>query len=196
MATLDDILTAQKNGVVAINTISQYLKTANELTVYLNGSTTSDGLAASGLVVAGKSGRLVSLSVLEPGTTVGKVYDYLTFPTTAASGSGAAATITYSGSMAVVIGDTVVVAGVAPSGYNTPSSGSVVTGVASQQVQYANTATGSQTTPGTVFNANTANSIAAIPNTVGVFHIGAQFTSGLYVILGTNQKVAVTYSLD
>lgn len=196
MATLDDILTAQKNGVIAINTISQYLKTANELTLYLSGTTTSNGLTASGMVVAARSGRLVSFNVIEAGSSVGKIYDYLTYPTTATSGTGATVTITYSGSMTVTTGDTIVVAGVAPAGYNTPGAGSAVTGTASQQVQYANATTGSQTTPGTIFNASIANAIAAMPNTVGVYNVGAQFTSGLYVILGTNQRVALTYSLD
>lgn len=196
MATLDDILTAQKNGVVAINNISQYLKTANEITVYYNGKTTSDGISTSGIIVSGKSGRLVSISVIEAGTIAGKIYDYLTYPTTATSGTGATATVTYAGNLSVTIGDIIVVSGVAPSGYNTPESGSTVTGTAAQQVQYANATTGSQTTPGTIFNATIANTIAAIPNTIGVFSIGAQFTYGLYVILGTGQKIALTYSLD
>lgn len=196
MATIDDQLTAQKNGVVAINNISQFLKTANTLTQYLAGTTTSDGIAASAAIVTGKSGRLVNISVIAAGTTAGVIYDYLTYPTTATSGTGATVTITYSGTATFTIGDTVIVSGVAPSGYNTPVTGSVLTGTASQQVQYANTTTGTQTTPGTLFNANAANSIAAIPNTIGVFNIGAQFTSGLYIILGTNQRVAVTYSLD
>jgi len=198
MATIDDQLTAQKNGVVAINNISQYLKTANELTLYYQGTTTSDGISSSGVIVAGKAGRLVRISVIEAGSTSGKIYDYLTYPTTATSGTGATVTITYTGTASFTIGDVVVVAGVAPSGYNTPGAGSTLTGATSSppQVQYANTTTGSQTTPGTLFNASTTNAIAAIPTTIGVFDIGAQFTSGLYVILGTNQKVAVTYSLD
>lgn len=196
MATIDDQLTAQKNGVVAINNISQYLKTANELTLYYHGTTTSDGISSSGVIVAGKAGRLVRISVIEAGSTSGKIYDYLTYPTTATSGTGATVTITYTGTASFTIGDVVVVAGVAPSGYNTPGAGSTLTGTASQQVQYANATTGSQTTPGTLFNASTTNAIAAIPTTIGVFDIGAQFTSGLYIILGTNQKVAVTYSLD
>ncbi len=196
MATIDDILTTQKNGVVAINNISQFLKTANALTVYYSGTTTSDGIATSAAIVTGKSGRLVSISVLAAGSSVGMVYDYLTYPTTATSGTGATVTITYSGTATFAIGDVVIVAGVAPSGYNTPATGSTLTGTGAQTVQYSNTTTGTQTTPGTLFNVNTANSIAAIPNAVGVINVGAQFTNGLYVILGTNQRVALTYSLD
>ncbi len=196
MATLDDILTAQKNGVVAINNISRYLENANTITQYLAGTTTSDGIATSGVIVSGKSGRLVSMSIFSAGSSSGMIYDYLTYPTTAASGTGATATITYSGTASFTVGDIVVVANMIPAGYNTPASGSTLTGIASQQIQYANATTGVQTSPGTVFNANAANSIAAIPTTVGVYSIGAQFSSGLYVILGTNQKIALTYSLD
>lgn len=196
MATLDDQLTAQKNGVVAINNISQYLKNTNESTDYYYGTYTSDGTAASGAIVIGHAGRIVSVNVFAAGSTQGLIYDYLTFPTTAASGSGATATITYSGSPSVTIGDTIVIAGVIPTGYNTSGAGSTVTGTPASQVQYANATTGGQTTPGTLFVANAANTIAAIPNTIGTFEIGAQFTSGLYIILGTNQKVSITYSLD
>lgn len=196
MATLDDILTTQKNGVVAINNISQFLKTANTLTAYYAGTTTSNGISSSAAIVSARSGRLVSISVLAGGSSAGAVYDYETLPTTAASGTGATATITYSGSLSVSPGDIVVVAGVAPAGYNTPTSGSSVTGVASQQVSYANTTSGSQTTPGTLFKAGVSNTIYTIPTTAGVYSIGAQFTNGLYIILGTNQQVAVTYSLD
>lgn len=195
MATLDDILTTQKNGVVAINNISQYLKTANELIVYYQGSSTSVGTTTSGKVISG-SGRLVRISVITAGTTQGTIYNYLTVPTTATSGTGATATVTYSGTLSVTNGDIIVVSGIVPSGYNTSVSGATVTGVGAQQVQYASTATGVQTTPGTIFQVNAANSIAAIPNTIGTFDVGAQFANGLYVILGTGQKVAVTYSLD
>ena len=120
----------------------------------------------------------------------------LLLPTTATSGTGATVTITYSGSVTFTPGDIVVVAGVVPSGYNTPGAGSSVTGVAAQQVQYSNATSGAQTTPGTVFNANISNTIASIPNTAGVIDIGAQFSYGLYVILGSGQTVALTYSLD
>lgn len=59
MATLDDILTTQKNGVVAINNL-------NQTTAYLGGKITSSVLTASTLVVSG-AGRLVRVSVIVAG---------------------------------------------------------------------------------------------------------------------------------
>lgn len=58
------------------------------------------------------------------------------------------------------------------------------------------------TTAGTLNNAATvgaaaaANAIVATPVTVGVYPVGARFTSGLVVSPGTGQTIVVTYSLD
>jgi len=57
-------------------------------------------------------------------------------------------------------------------------------------------------TVGTAYNApNTAsvtpsNVLYIIPNTVGVYDIGAHFSNGLVISPGTGQSVNVTYSLD
>lgn len=69
--------------------------------------------------------------------------------TTAASGTGAVATLTYATTTtpAFVLGSTIVVAGVTPSGYNGTY---VVTAVTATTVSYANATTGSQTVAGTI----------------------------------------------
>lgn len=192
MATLDDILTTQKNGVVAINNLSQVLKSFYRSFVYVNGDTTSDGLSVSS-AVATASGRLVKMTVITAGSAAGKIYDYVTHPTLTASGDGATVTITFSGTESFTTGDVVVVRGVQPSGYNGTYT---ATGGGVGSVQFAGATTGSQTAPGTVFKASTTNAICTIPNTVGVYEIGAQFGSGLYVLLGSGQEASVTYSLD
>lgn len=192
MATLDDILTTHKNGVVAINNLGQVLKSFYRSFVYMNGDVTSNGLSASSMV-ATASGRLVRMVVLTAGSTVGKIYDYVTYPTLTTGGDGATVTITFSGTESFTAGDVVVIRGVQPSGYNGTY---IATGGGVGSVQFASAVTGAQTAPGTVFKASVANAICSIPNTAGVHEIGAQFSSGLYVSLGTGQEVSVTYSLD
>lgn len=66
-ASLDDILTAQKNGVIALNNIQQAL--ASEVATVTTAVATS-----STFVVAGK-GRLLRFSVLVAGSAVGFVYN-------------------------------------------------------------------------------------------------------------------------
>lgn len=65
MATLDDVLTTQKNGVVGLNNI-------NQTYAYLGGTITSSTVTSQTLTVTG-SGRLVSISVIVAGTTNGTV---------------------------------------------------------------------------------------------------------------------------
>jgi len=70
--------------------------------------------------------------------------------TTAASGDGTTATITYASTNLFNLGDTVTVAGVTPLGYNGTY---IVTAIPSiNQISYANTTTGSQTVAGSVTN--------------------------------------------
>lgn len=77
---------------------------------------------------------------------VGKAFNALV--TTAASGTGATATITFAAqSIAIPVGATVVVAGVTPTGYNGTY---VVTSSSTTTVSYANATTGAQTVAGTV----------------------------------------------
>jgi hypothetical protein len=69
-ASLDDILTAQKNGVIALNSIQQSL--SSEVA-----TTTTAVATSSTFVIAGK-GRLLRFSVLVAGTAVGFVYNSAT----------------------------------------------------------------------------------------------------------------------
>lgn len=117
MATLDDILTAQKNGVVAINNL-------NQTTAKIAGTATAATVAASTVAVSGV-GRLVSFSVTVAGSSAGMVHD-------ASVVASAAAT----------------------------------------------------------------NALAAVPNVLGVYQVGARFSRGLTIVPGTGQSLNVTYSLD
>jgi len=68
MASLDDILTTQKNGVVAINNYASALLRAQ-------GSNTSTTVTADTLVVTGR-GYLVSWTVVNAGSGSGYFYNY------------------------------------------------------------------------------------------------------------------------
>ena len=67
MASLGDILTTQKNGVIAINNIFQALSA-------LNPTVTSTTVTSSTLILAG-SGRLISFSVVVAGSANGLIYN-------------------------------------------------------------------------------------------------------------------------
>lgn len=67
MASLADILTTQKNGVIAINNIFQALSS-------LNPTVTSATVTSSTLIIAG-SGRLLSFSVVVAGSANGLIYN-------------------------------------------------------------------------------------------------------------------------
>ena len=66
-ASLDDILTAQKNGVVAINNLAQN-------TVRALGTQTSLTVTATTVIFTG-SGYLVNFSVVVAGSAAGTIYD-------------------------------------------------------------------------------------------------------------------------
>lgn len=67
MATLDDVVTVQKNGVIGVNNI-------NKLIVYTLGQVTSHTVTTTTLIVTG-AGHVVNISVVVPGTTNGFIYD-------------------------------------------------------------------------------------------------------------------------
>jgi hypothetical protein len=67
-ASLDDILTAQKNGVIALNNIQQAL--AAEV-----GTFTTSTVSTATFIVAGK-GRLLRFSVVVAGSTNGLIHNY------------------------------------------------------------------------------------------------------------------------
>ena len=76
-ASLDDILTTQKNGVVAINNYSNTILRGQ-------GTATSSTVTGSTLVVAGR-GYLVSYAVVVAGSAAGAIYNSSTTGGTAAS---------------------------------------------------------------------------------------------------------------
>jgi hypothetical protein len=75
MASTDDLLSALKNVVVALNNANQFYKQGYA-------QVSSLGLNASSLVNTG-SGRLYSINVTTAGTTAGSIYD-----TNSVSGAG------------------------------------------------------------------------------------------------------------
>jgi hypothetical protein len=68
MASIDDLVTVQKNGVVGVNALTSALEAFR--TIYTNfiGTNTYLGASADTLVISG-SGRLVSLSVTAAAST-------------------------------------------------------------------------------------------------------------------------------
>lgn len=85
MASLDDILTTQKNAVVALNNVFQALNT-------LNPTTTSSTVTSSTFIIAGR-GRLISFSVVVAGSASGLIYNAGT-PTGGAAANALVATPT------------------------------------------------------------------------------------------------------
>jgi len=68
MASLDDILTTQKNGVVGINEL-------NKTTIQGLGSNTSQTVTTETLVISGQ-GRLVNFCVVVAGSATGEIYNF------------------------------------------------------------------------------------------------------------------------
>jgi hypothetical protein len=189
MATLDDILTAQKNGVVALNNIYQS-------TVFQTGRLAGQyrSLTVTTLTeVARGSGIMIAYTTVVGGAA-GWIYDSITPTTTRATGTGATATLTFSPNYAFVVGDTLVVKNIAPAGYQT--AGTAVSAFTSNTVSYANATTGDQTAAGIVFNQKAANRICATSTTVDTHIVGAPFTTGLVIEPGAGQSINVIYSLD
>lgn len=63
MAGVDDLVTVQKNGVVAVNTLVETLDNFQQIYASFVGSKSSVGLDANELIFSG-SGRLVNVSVI------------------------------------------------------------------------------------------------------------------------------------
>lgn len=84
-ASLDDILTTQKNGVVGVNGLNQTMRRAQ-------GSNTSSTVTAQTLVITGK-GYLVNFSVVVAGTASGTINNSAT-TAVAAAGNALCATPT------------------------------------------------------------------------------------------------------
>lgn len=188
MATLDDILTTQKNGVVALNNLAQ--STAFQ-TGRLAGQYRSLTVTTRTEITRG-SGILIAYTVVVAGAA-GFIYDSIMPLTTEASGNTVTATITFRPNYTFAVGDTVIVAGVTPAGYNATA---VVSGFTANSVSYPNATSGTQTKSGTVFNQKAANRICVTEAAIKTVPIGAPFTTGLVVEPGAGQSVNVIYSLD
>lgn len=189
MATLDDILTAQKNGVVALNNIYQS-------TVFQTGRLAGQyrSLTVTSLTeVARGPGILIAYTTVVAGAA-GWIYDSITPTTTRATGTGATATLTFSPNYAFAVNDTLIVKNILPAGYLT--SGASVTASTANTVSYANATTGDQTAAGIVFNQKAANRICATSIVVDTHVVGAPFTTGLVIEPGAGQSINVIYSLD
>lgn len=192
MATLDDQLTASKNGVVGINAIGEAVA---DFASRVAGEFRSLTLTARTEVASG-SGRLIAINVIAAGSASGKVYDSIMPQATDASGDGTNATITYRQTYGFATGDTVIVSGMGPSGYDTVAAGVTIVSSTSTSVTYPDATTGTMTTSGRVFNPKAANVISATPTTIGTYYVNAPFTTGLVVDPGTSQSINVVYSLD
>jgi hypothetical protein len=73
MANLDDIVTVQKNGVIAVSALVQALDAFKTIYESFVGNTSSVGLSGDALISA-NAGRLVTVSVIT-GVAGGKIYD-------------------------------------------------------------------------------------------------------------------------
>jgi len=83
MASLDDILTTQKNGVVAINGLNRILQAISDNIVTISGwsgpSETSATVATSPVLVIAGSGKIYGISVVvHSGSSTASIYDSAT----------------------------------------------------------------------------------------------------------------------
>lgn len=203
MATLDDILTTQKNGVVAINNLSQALSSFYTSYVYLSGENTSGSITSTtARTVASGSGRFVSyMTTATGGSTTGLVYDSVSYATTSATGTGTTATIGYAGVNAFVVNDRVAIYNMTPSGYNTTSATVTAVDTTNNTFSYANATTAAQTVAGIVvkiydYTTDRNLLISSLSGTLGAYPINVNFTYGLVVIPAASQFVNITYSLS
>ena len=189
MATLDDILTTQKNGVIAINNLSESLNSLYAAYVSSIGNKTSSSISAAATIVTGTA-RLVSFNVTTAGSA-GTIYDSLSATVTNATGNGTSATLTYNGYGYFAVGDLITVVGMNPSGYNTTNA--TVTGITNTTVTYANATSSAFVSGGTLLNSTASRIIAAIPAVIGNYQIGSYFKKGITVLPGASQVVTVNY---
>ncbi len=197
MATLDDILTTQKNGVVAINALTDSITIFRKRITGQFRSLTVN----SRTEVARGPGILIAYTVTVAGAA-GWIYDSILPITTSLQGGVPApgsVTISFRPNYTIAVGDTIIVAnticdnGGAPLGYNGTF---VATAATASSFTYASAQTGNQTQAGTVFNQRAQDRITATVATVSTVPIGAPFTTGLVVEPGAGQSLNVIYSLD
>lgn len=192
MATLDDVVTVQKNGVIALNNVNQTLANLikNRAGVYRSLTVTSRTQVASG------KGILIAYTVVVTGTTAGLIYDSITPPTTSLSTASGTATVGFVPPYTIAVGDTIIVSGTTSTGSSYNTTGSTVTAVQANSVSYTSAGSGTQTVAGIVFDPNPANVIVATTATqvVGTVSVAAPFTTGLVIVPGTGQSINVIYS--
>lgn len=197
MATIDDILTTQKNGVIAINNLSQTLSSFYTVYQSVTGKATSNTLDTTSAVFVG-SGRLVGFTVMTAGSTTGALYDAVLVNITGASYTTTAATLVYGSAKAVfAVGDKIIVSGMVPSGYNgtytvTAIGTDITTGA--PNVTYANTTNAAFTTYGIAFNGSIKNQRATVTNSANYYPYNILLNNGLVYVPGTNQTANFTYS--
>lgn len=207
MATLDDILTTQKNGVVAINNLSQALNSFYTSYDYLSGKTTSGSITSTtAQTVAHGSGRFVSyITAATGGATAGLVYDSVSYAVTSTSGTGTTATIGYAGVNAFKVNDKIAVYNVTSAGpstgYNTTSAVVTAVDTTNNTVSYANATTGALVTAGIVlkiydYTTDRNLLLSSLNGTLNVYPINVNFTYGLVVIPAASQFVNITYSMS
>jgi len=154
--------TTQIDNATSSNTASTLVKrdssgnfSAGTITAALTGNASTSTKWASAITLALNGDATASLSVDGSGNVTSAITlanvnsNAVSLATTAASGNGTTATITYAtqASNPFTVGQSITVTGVTPTGYNGTY---IVTAVSTTQVQYANTTTGSQTVAGTV----------------------------------------------
>jgi hypothetical protein len=197
VATIDDILTTQKNGVVAINNLSQTLTSFYNVYQSVTGKATSNTIETTSMIFTG-SGRLVGFTVMTGGSSTGTLYDSIIVNITGASYTSTAATLVYGSSKAVfAVGDLITVSGITPSGYNgtftvTAIGEDITTGA--PNVTYANTTNAAFTVYGIAFNSNIRNQRASVSTTANFYPYNILITTGLVYVPGTNQTTNFTYS--
>lgn len=203
MATLDDILTTQKNGVVAINNLSQALNSFYTSYDYLSGKTTSGSITSTtAQTVAHGSGRFVSyITAATGGATAGLVYDSVSYATTSASGTGTTATVGYAGVNAFKVNDKIAIYNMTPVGYNTTSAVVTAVDTTNNTVSYANTTTGAQTVAGIIlkiydYTTDRNLLLSSLNGTLNVYPVNVNFTYGLVIIPAASQFVNITYSMS
>lgn len=201
MATLDDILTTQKNGVVAINNLSQSLGSFYSSYVYLAGAATSGSITSTtAQTIARGSGRFVSYTTTATGgSTTGLVYDSVSYATTSATGTGSVATIGYAGVNAFKVNDRIAIYNMSPAGYNTTSATVTAVDTTNNTVSYTNSTTAAQTVAGIIlkiydYTTDRNLLLSSLNGTLGTYPINVNFTYGLVVIPAASQFVSLTYS--
>lgn len=201
MATLDDILTAQKNGVIGINNIAR-------VTSYLAGQITSQNYSFSRgtVLITNKPGRLVSVSPNAIATQVISI--------SSATWASNYATITYSGTQVYTPGANVLVNNITCAGPGTFNGGFAISSASANQFSYylplnpgAVSSYGDFSVYAALYNAPSTSSTFITENNVlfalagpqpvaDVIPVGMQFSNGLVLTAGTGQSYSVTYSLD